>query len=288
MLFDLSPLLVFSPSLIPGIAILIALSFGIGIISSLFGVGGGFFFTPFFSAVLNLPATQAVATSMTSIPFQSASATGHYIRHSVILYREALIILLFSLFSSQFAAGLLSAAHHTHWGQEAVYKTLTRLDIALAVVYTWMIGGLGIYGILQGLRHQPAIAPSSKVLTGRQKLLRASILGLAYGALSSLLGIGGGFLTVPYFMYFRKTTAVQAVATSLFLLFITTFFAALQYVVQGQSYLGLAMLTAIGTIPGAQLGARLSFHTNPQKIKMCLGCFQLAVLAAYLYLKFLR
>ncbi|MCS6984090.1 MAG: sulfite exporter TauE/SafE family protein [Leptospiraceae bacterium] len=282
---DVSPLYRLAESIEVGSLILVFLGFLVGAISALLGVGGGFFFTPFFNTILGLPAGYAVATSMAQIPFQAASAVFLYARKKVILYKEALLILVFSFISSQLTALGVSAAQRSFLAEQQIYKKVSYLDFGLVVIYSSFIGGLGSYSIYQGLkRAKPIIKPSE----GERPFLRAALLGLLYGALSSLLGIGGGFLTVPYFLYVRRTTPVEAVATSLFMLFVTTSLAFLNYLWNDQVYLSLALLVALGGVFGGQIGARLSFRVKPNHIKLALGSLQLLVMASYIYLKLLR
>lgn len=289
MWFDLSPLDKLSQSLPLSMAILVFLGFFVGILASLFGVGGGFFFTPFFNAVLQLPAGYAVATSMAQIPFQSASAVWVYAKRKTILYKEGFLILLFSLLSSQLMALAVAFLQKSPWANQILFKKISYIDFALLFLYSLLIGSLGIYSIVQGLRTPPKENPKNSGKKPREKniVAKSIVLGLVYGALSSLLGIGGGFLTVPYFLYVRRTTTVEAVATSLFMLFITTFFATLNYLIHGQVYLMLALLVAFGGIFGAQVGSRLSFKLAPAKIKLSLGTLQLFVMFSYIYLKLL-
>ncbi|RME92651.1 MAG: hypothetical protein D6767_02720, partial [Candidatus Hydrogenedentota bacterium] len=87
------------------------IGFAVGAISALFGVGGGFFFTPFFNVVLGLPLPVAVATSTAQIPFMAASGTFHYYRKGNLDIKNALWLGVPTILFSIITSAVIGALH---------------------------------------------------------------------------------------------------------------------------------------------------------------------------------
>lgn len=271
----LSPL---SPSAPTAFFIFFALSFFIGIISAVFGIGGGFFFTPFFHSFIGLSAVEAVATSMFQIPFMSASGSIGYLRRKKVETSAAMWLLLGAIPSSQITAWLFS--HFSSGGDHAY------VDLFLMITFSVMMTTLGLYTIFKK-SDTPQDDTRGAEITENLQIPKTSIFatGLAFGFIASALGVGGGFLTVPYFIHVLKMPAVKASATSLFAMFFISLITSLQYLFLSHVVIVLSLFAALGTVLGAQFGSRIAVQLPPVLLKKSFGFLQIIVVILYLIKK---
>lgn len=272
----LSPLSSSAPT---AFVIFFIISFLVGVIASVFGVGGGFFFTPFFHSVIGLSAVQAVATSMFQIPFMSASGSIAYLRRKKVEVSAALWLLLGAIPSSQITAWFFS-----HLSREGEHSSL---DLFLMIVFSVMMTTLGLYTIFKKSDSPKNESTETNEASDKLKIHKSSILltGLVFGFIASALGVGGGFLTVPYFIHVLKMPAVKASATSLFAMFFISLITSLQYLFFSQAIVSLSLLAALGTMLGAQLGSRIAVYLPPKILKKSFGVLQIIVVILYLIKK---
>ena len=260
-------------------AVLIALlGFVVGMVSAAFGIGGGFVITPFCHAVLGLPAPLAVATSMGQIPLLSVAGVRRYQRDQVIDYGLAGALLIGALPAAQLVAWWLAARPASAWPELIAGQTLP--DLLLLGVFTLAIGGLGLYNMRRAGEETDA-APRER----RRPLGKVALLGIVFGALSALLGIGGGFFAVPIFIYLCGLRPVEAVATSLFAVLITSAVTTLHYLWLGQIYFAISLIIASGSMLGARVGAGLALRSQPATLLRSLGAAQVLICLGYLALK---
>lgn len=246
-------------------------SFVVGVIAAMFGVGGGFFFTPFFHSVIGLPAIQAVATSTLQIPFLSASGSIAYLYEKKVEMTVAFWLLLGAIPSSQITVWLFS-----HLSQENNIFT----DYFLLVSYTLLMGGLGMYGFFKKEKKTTIYQDKRDYISGNK--ISIFVTGLLFGLIAASLGIGGGFLAVPYFTHILKMPISKATATSLFAMFFISLIAGLQYWFYGHTQVSLAFLAAIGTMSGAQLGSRAAMRISSYVLKKTFSLLQIVVVVLYL------
>lgn len=257
---------------------LIAVGFAVGVLSAAFGIGGGFVITPLCHAVLGMPAPLAVATSMGQIPLLSLSGVWRYWQSRNIIWPLASYLLLGAIPAAQVVAYLLTQRPSAAWPE--VFAGQSVPDLILLTAFTLCIGGLGLYNLMAARSTQQRwggpkrIGPLALVLSG-----------LVFGGLSAMLGIGGGFFAVPLFTYFCGLSPVQAVATSLFAVFVTSALTTVHYLWLGQIYFGLSLIIAIGSIVGARVGASLAIRSSPGGLLKALGLAQVVISMAYLGMK---
>lgn len=253
---------------------LIGVGFVVGVLSAAFGIGGGFVITPLCHAVLGMPAPLAVATSMGQIPWLSLSGVWRYGQSGHIAWRLAAYLLIGALPAAQLVAHALSARSGSAWPVILAGQTLP--DLVLLVAFTLFIGGLGCYNLAASRAEQPR-------WEGKRRLGPASLIasGVIFGGLSALLGIGGGFFAVPLFTYFCGLSPLQAVATSLFAVLITSALTTLHYLWLGQIYFAISLIIAMGSILGARVGASMAMRSSPGGLLKALGLAQIVISAAY-------
>lgn len=253
-------------------------SFLVGIVAAMFGVGGGFFFTPFFHSVIGLPAVQAVATSTFQIPFLSASGSVAYLQEKKVEVAVAFWLLMGAVPSSQITVWFFS-----HLSQDNHAFT----NYFLVASYTLLMGGLGIYGFFKKEKTTKVNQEQADYITGNKTSLL--ITGLLFGVIAASLGVGGGFLAVPYFTHIMKMPIAKATATSLFAMFFISLIAGFQYWFHGHVQVSLSLLAAMGTISGAQVGSRIAIWVSAGVLKRTFSLLQIIVVILYLlrYFKFL-
>ncbi|MCR9140880.1 MAG: sulfite exporter TauE/SafE family protein [bacterium] len=132
-----------------------------------------------------------------------------------------------------------------------------------------------------------AMIAAERALRIRRRPAATLLVGCGFGALSALLGVGGGFFAVPFFVFALKFKPAEAVATSFFCILITSVLTTLHYVIAGNIYLGLSICIALGSVIGAQFGSRFAIRIAPGRLLFSLGCGQLLVTAGYVALKLL-
>lgn len=267
-----------------GFVFFFLISFTVGILAAMFGIGGGFFFTPFFHSVIGLPPVQAVATSMFQIPFMSASGSATYLLQKKVQIKPALWLLAGAIPSSQITAWFFSYYSLKDKTASPQADHLA-IDIFLILLYTFVIGGTGFFILLKKSKDdKPLTLPTNNSNQPVYHIPKFSILttGLLFGFVASALGVGGGFLTVPYFLFFLKMPASQATATSLFTMFFLSIITSTQYLLLGHPVVPLSLLAALGTMSGAQLGSRMAIHLPSHVLKKFFGLIQILVVIVYL------
>ncbi len=94
------------------------------------------------------------------------------------------------------------------------------------------------------------------------------IIGLASGALSGLVGVGGGIIIVPALVYFLAFTQKEAQGTSLGILLLPVgILGVLQYYKQGQIDLRVVIIVSIGFLIGNFFGSKLSLSLSDTTLK---------------------
>jgi len=282
-IYDLSPLINSFGSIYIGIFICIVLGFILGIISSIFGIGGGFLITPFFHSFLNVTGPLAVASSIGQIPFTALSGIIKYAKNKKVNFKYAFLLSLGSIPSSQFLASILANSENNFLGKIIIYRNLNLADFLIILTFILVVGGTGIYNIIKSKKNSKEL----KIKILKYQKLYTFFIGILFGFFSVLLGIGGGFLSTPYFIYYCRFTSIEAVATTLTVLFITSTITTVHYLLKKQIYFLISILIAIGGIIGAQVGSSLALKMPQEKILLYLGYLQITAVIFYLSSKFL-
>lgn len=264
----------------------------VGVLTGLFGVGGGFLITPLLNALLGVPMPVAVGTGAMQI--LGVSAAGLYRRRHDGLtdYKMAVV-----LFGGNFV-GVRLGADLLAWlgglgsvvvnGREVVAVDLILLSVFIVVLsgiayYIWYDarrnGGDEACEGLFALIHCPPYTDFPTLRHPRLSIVVMSYFGLALGFLTGLLGIGGGVVLVPALIYLVGMRAHQASATSLALIALSSFVAVIVHAGAGNTDLWLAIPLLIGGSVGVQFGSTLCERCNGQQLKRS---FVLVVLVALL------
>jgi len=290
-LFNIAPIYLINDSLLVSVIVLFLIGLVMGFVSTLFGIGGGFFYTPFFHSVLNLSAAQAVATSLAQMPFLAIGGVLQYAKKKKILYREAAFLLLGSIPTSQLIANSLGNIGHSTWGKTILFGKVTNADVLVASFFCTMIFSVGVYNIIKSNKFncERSVLKTSQSLLFRENkkyFIQISLVGIGFGFVQSMIGIGGGFFAMPFFIYVCKKEPIEAVATSLLCIFVTASVTMVQFAYLNQLFLGISLLTATGSLIGSYLGSRWALSLPSNRIVKLLGYLQIFVVFLYLYIKF--
>ena len=270
--------------------VIILLGGGVGFLSGMFGVGGGFLTTPLL-IFYGIPPTVAAASAATQVTGASVSgALAHFERDGVDV-RMGGVLIAGGLIGSLLGAGLFELL--TAWGQ---------IDTAINILYVVLLGSVGglmareawraLRAARAGLpaparkrRHHPMVAN----LPLRWRFYRSGlyisplaplILGMLVGILTMLLGVGGGFIMVPAMLYLLGMGTQVVVGTSLFqILFVTMATTMVHALTTGAVDIVLAGLLLLGSVTGAQVGARFAQKVKPEYLRMALAVIVLLVAA---------
>lgn len=268
-----------------GLAIIVTVGLFTGILSSAMGVGGGFIFTPFFHGVAGLGGVEAVATSTGQIPFSSLSALWRYYKSKKIKYSLAGYLLLGAIPVSQASAWLLGGIKNTSWGNKIIFSQMSVADFMITLLFSTMLISLGIYGLFQVQKKQKKPPVPENTLATKNTKLMSLLAGSGIGFLSAFLGVGGGFIAVPFFIHKAKILPAEAAATSHFCIVPVTAITAIHYWLAGSLFPLLSLAAAAGGIIGAQIGARFAIKTRPLQLEKMFAAMQLFIAFVYLTIK---
>ncbi|HKT13846.1 MAG TPA: sulfite exporter TauE/SafE family protein [Allosphingosinicella sp.] len=267
--------------------VIIGLGGVVGLLTGMIGVGGGFLTTPIL-IFYGIPPAVAVASAATQITGTSVSGMLAYRRRKGVDYRMGAVLV---------AGGVLGSLLGG-----VVFRLLQRIgqiDTAIAILYVVLLLGMGLLMAGEAAtaldiikrsrstkppqRHNPLIA----ALPLRWRFYQSGLyisplgplaLGFAGGMLTTLLGVGGGFIVVPAMIYLLGMSAQVVVGTSLMQILVVTAVTTLIHATTTKSVdIVLAVLLLIGSVIGAQFGVRLAQRVKPELLRLALAVIVLAV-----------
>ncbi|MBF9049037.1 TSUP family transporter [Roseobacter sp. HKCCD9010] len=268
--------------------LLLGLGGMVGILSGMFGVGGGFLMTPLLFFI-GIPPAVAVATEANQIVASSFSGVLAHLRRKTVDLKMGTVLLIGGLVGA--AAGVQVFAILTALGQ---VDLLVRLCY---VVFLGLIGGLMFFESLRAIRRARAAggAPTPKrrqrgwidalpfKMRFRTSGLYISVIppllvGLLVGVLAAIMGVGGGFIMVPAMIYLLGMPTKVVVGTSLFQIIFVTGFATLLHATTNFTVdMVLAVLLLVGGVVGAQIGTRIGVKMKAEQLRILLAIMVLAV-----------
>jgi len=278
------------PVALTSINILIPVGLGllVGLLSGLFGVGGGFLMTPLL-IMFGIPSTVAAATDSNQIVAASTSGTYAHWKVGNVDFRMGLYLLV-----GGFAGGLI--------GVEFIkmLRAMGNADFVIKITYVLMLGIVGAYMFIESLSSMRkkevkevevqkesrvrAFLKSLPLQTHFEKsgvthsILVPIFLGCMVGILAAIMGVGGGFLMVPIMFYILRMPMHVIVGTSLFqILFTCIEVTFLQSYTNHTVDFTLAVLLLIGSTIGAQAGAVFGRKLKGEQLKILLAVIVLVV-----------
>lgn len=268
---------------------LLGIGGGVGILSGMFGVGGGFLITPLLFFI-GIPPAVAVATGVNQVVASSISGVLVHLRRKSVDLPMGLVLLAGGLVGSTLGIGLF------RW-----LSALGQVDLAVQLAYVALLGVVGALMLQESLRSwwrstRPApVRRKAHVHTWIHALplkmkFRASglyisvipplLVGALVGVLAAIMGVGGGFLMVPAMIYLLGMPTKVVIGTSLFQIIFTAGFTTLLHAVTSRSVdIVLAFFLIIGGVVGAQVGAALGLRLRAEQLRILLALLVLAVAA---------
>jgi uncharacterized membrane protein YfcA len=266
----------------------------VGILSGIFGVGGGFLMTPLL-IMLGIPPTVAAASDSNQIVGASTSATLAHYKMGNVDFKMGLLLLIGGVGGGTLGVQIIKAL-----------RQVGNADFLIRITYVLMLGLIGTYMFIesiQAMRNKAGIEPGPKRESRYSLLLsrlpwqvhfeksgvRRSILmplglGIFVGMLAAIMGVGGGFIMVPFMVYLLRMPMHVVVGTSLFqILFTCINVTIMQSLTNHTVDFILAVILLAGSTSGAQVGARLSRRLKGDQLKVLLASLVLLVMFKMLF-----
>lgn len=268
--------------------VLLAMGAAVGFLSGLFGVGGGFLITPLL-IFYNIPPAIAVATGANQVIASSFSGALSHMKRGTLDFKLGFVLLAGGIVGSTAGVYVFS-----------VLRSLGQLDLFISLLYVALlgsVGGLMLFESVNALRAtRSGAAPTLKKsgqhnwihrlplkMRFRTSKLFVSVipvlaLGAAIGFLSSIMGVGGGFIMVPALIYLLRVPTNVVVGTSLFQIIFTSGYTTLIHASTNYTVdIMLALLLMIGGVAGAQYGAKAGQKLRGEQLRALLALLVLAV-----------
>ncbi|KRC79926.1 sulfite exporter TauE/SafE family protein [Sphingomonas sp. Root241] len=268
--------------------VIVALGLGVGLLSGMFGVGGGFLTTPLL-IFYGIPPTVAAASAASQVTGASVSGVFAHFRRGGVDVHMGLVLVAGGVIGSIAGAGLFR-----------ILQATGVIDTVIAILYVLMLGSIGGLMLQESVtavrvergarppkprkrRHHPLVA----MLPLRWRFYRSGLyisplapllLGFFTGILTVLLGVGGGFILVPAMLYLLGMGTQVVVGTSLFQILFVTAAATMVHATTTKAVdIVLAVLLLLGSVAGAQLGARLAQKAKPEYLRLALALIVIVV-----------
>jgi uncharacterized membrane protein YfcA len=267
--------------------VIVLLGAATGILSGIFGVGGGFLTTPLL-IFYGVPPTVAAASSASQVTGASVSGVFAYTRRGGVDYQMGAVTV---------AGGVMGAAMGALLFR--LLESIGQIDTVINILYVVLLGTIGALMGRESIealrvrkgekpraakrRHHPLVAS----LPMRWRFYRSGlyisplaplILGFVTGVLTMLMGVGGGFILVPAMLYILGMSANVVVGTSLFQILFVTMVATMMHAMTTKAVdIVLAGLLLLGSVTGAQIGSRLALSIKPEILRLTLATIVLLV-----------
>lgn len=270
--------------------IIVALGAVTGLLSGMFGVGGGFLTTPLM-IFYGIPPTVAAASAASQVTGASVSGVFYQSRRGGVDYQMGTVMVVGGIIGTGIGALLFR-----------LLEELGQIDTVINILYVLLLGSIGGLMARESIqairrersgeklaakkrRHHPIIAS----LPMRWRFYRSGlyisplaplILGMCVGILTMLMGIGGGFILVPAMLYILGMSANVVVGTSLWQILFTTMATTMMHALTTHAVdIVLASLLLFGSVTGAQVGSQFAQKASPVKLRLILAIIVLMVAA---------
>jgi hypothetical protein len=275
---------------------ILGLGGGVGLLSGIFGVGGGFLMTPLL-IMMGIPPTVAAASDSNQIVGASTSGTLAHFRLGNVDFKMGWLLLIGGVIGGTGGVQIIK-----------VLRALGNADFLINVTYVLMLGIIGGYMFmesLQSMRKAKTNAPASRKegesayarmmrsLPWQMEFKRSGIrlsalmplvLGVLVGILAAIMGVGGGFIMVPVMVYMLRMPMHVVVGTSLFQILFTCVNVTIMQAWENHTVdFILALLLLIGSSVGAQVGAKVGKKLHGDQLKILLASLVLVVMVKMLY-----
>ena len=285
------------------IIVILGLGGIVGLLSGIFGVGGGFLMTPLL-IMFGIPPTVAAASDSNQIVGASTSGTLAHYRLGNVDMKMGILLLVGGILGGAVGVQLIK-----------VLRATGNADFFINITYVIMLGGVGGYMFfesLQSMKKSNTMVMDSEAFESEpldvqpsgfgkfmknlpfqtdfeksgvsMSALTPLVLGTFVGVLAAIMGVGGGFIMVPVMVYLLRMPMHVVVGTSLFQILFTCINVTIM-----QSYTNhtvdfvLALLLLLGSTVGAQFGTRISKNLKGDQLKIILASLVLLVMVKMLF-----
>ncbi|HEY6633764.1 MAG TPA: sulfite exporter TauE/SafE family protein [Rhizobiaceae bacterium] len=268
--------------------VLLAMGAAVGFLSGMFGVGGGFLITPLL-IFYNIPPAIAVATGANQVVASSFSGALSHMKKRSIDFKLGTVLLAGGVVGSTIGIWVF-----------ALLRSLGQLDLLISLLYVVMlgtVGGLMLFESVRAIRRtRDGAAPTLKKsgqhnwihrlplkMRFRASKLFVSVipvvgLGAGIGFLSSIMGVGGGFIMVPALIYLLKVPTNVVVGTSLYQIIVVSAYTTIVHASTNHTVdVVLAFMLMVGGVAGAQYGAKAGQRLRGEQLRALLALLVLAV-----------
>ncbi len=266
--------------------LLLGLGGMVGVLSGMFGVGGGFLMTPLLFFI-GIPPAVAVATEANQIVASSFSGVLAHLRRKTVDLRMGTVLLVGGLIGAAFGVQLFNAL-----------KALGQVDLLVRLCYVVFLGIIGSLMFVESLnalrktRNGGGVPARKKhgfvhALPFKMKFRTSGlyisvipplVVGLFVGILAAIMGVGGGFIMVPAMIYILGMPTKVVIGTSLFqIIFVTGFTTLLHATTNFTVDVMLAVLLLVGGVIGAQIGTRIGARMKAEQLRILLALMVLVV-----------
>jgi uncharacterized protein len=270
----------------------------VGLLSGIFGVGGGFLMTPLLM-MMGIPPTVAASSDSNQIVGASTSGTLAHFRLGNVDIKMGLLLLLGGIAGGSIGVQIIK-----------ILRQLGNADFLISITYVLMLGFVGGYMFMESLQamRKSKSAPKARVdapkgesiyarmicsmpfqmdfhRSGiRLSVLMPLVLGTLVGILAAIMGVGGGFIMVPVMVYMLRMPMHVVVGTSLFQILFTCVNVTIMQASQNHTVdFILALLLLIGSSLGAQFGAKVGKKLDGEQLKILLASLVLIVMFKMLF-----
>ena len=258
----------------------------VGILSGMFGVGGGFLMTPLLFFI-GIPPAVAVATEANQIVASSFSGALAHFRKRSVDFKMGLVLLAGGLLGAVFGIGIFN-----------YLKGLGQVDLLVRLCYVVFLGIIGLLMFVESITAMQRVRRASPVKRQRGRsiaqilplktrfrtsglyisVIPPCLVGILVGVLSAIMGVGGGFIMVPAMIYILGMPTKVVVGTSLFqIIFVTAFTTLLHATTNFTVDMVLAVLLLVGGVIGAQVGTQLGTRLKAEQLRVLLALIVLGV-----------
>ncbi|WP_018085734.1 sulfite exporter TauE/SafE family protein [Desulfurispora thermophila] len=289
---------IFFPVARVSVSVLFIMGLGgiVGLLSGLFGVGGGFLMTPLLM-MLGIPPAVAVASDTNQIVAASASGTLAHSKNKNVDFKLGFVVLVGGLLGGSVGTVLVK-----------LLRSLGNFDFVLKAAYVVMLLLVGSFMFMESLSslRKKNTSSASEDISGKTatstgfmnrlplkmkfdvagiecSVVALLLLGLLIGILSALMGVGGGFIMLPVMIYLLGMPTHIAVGTSIFVIIFTAINVTIaQSALNHTVDLLLAIILLLGSTIGAQIGARLGKRLKAEQLRVVFSLIVLSVMVKML------
>ncbi len=268
--------------------VILAMGLGVGFLSGLFGVGGGFLLTPLL-VFYGIPSGVAVATTLSHITASSISGAVTQWKKQAIDFKMAGVMLLGGVAGTLVGVWLF-----------AIMRRAGQMDLVVSLTYVpllGIVGGIMLVESLQTLKSRKGGNAPARIhlvhhvwIHGlplkarfRQSRLYISVIppvaiGFLVGTMSAVMGIGGGFIIVPAMIYLLRMPTNMVIGTSLAqIIGVSAITTLLQATSNYAVDVVLALILVAGGVIGAQFGVRAGERLRGEQLRLLLALLVLGV-----------